>query len=238
MPRNARCVFPDLNYHVTQRGTDRKAVFFSAGDYRTYLSLAAENVADCQVRIYAWCLMPNHVHWVLQAGQTNSLARFFRRVHGRYAQYLNARRQRIGHLWQNRFFSCPLGPCHLWRAVRYVEQNPVRANLVATPAEYAWSSAEAHRDGPGTERGALLDWEFWASAGGAKGWSEITAGPEDIKSVQHLQTCTYSGRPYGPEPFIKEMESIFGREWRPVGRPKNAQLRKPQLGTELNASFA
>jgi putative transposase len=60
-------------YHVTQRGVNRQDVFFSRGDRSTYLTLAADNAADCEVRILAWCLMSNHVHWVIQAGRKNSL---------------------------------------------------------------------------------------------------------------------------------------------------------------------
>jgi putative transposase len=136
MPRNARCVESELVYHVTQRGVNRQDVFFSHADRTTYLALAEANTADCQVRVFAWCLMSNHVHWVLEAGRANSLAVFFRRVNGRYAQYLNARRRRTGHLWQNRFFSCPVGPTHLWHTLRYVEGNPVRAGLMEVNEAY------------------------------------------------------------------------------------------------------
>ena len=137
MPRNARVVWPGLPYHVTQRGTNGQTVFYSVADRKTYLYLLRANLEDCNVRILAFCLMSNHVHWIIVPGTEDSLARLFRRVHGRYAQYLNARRQRNGHLWQNRFYSCPLGETHLWTALRYVELNPVRAGLVEAPTAIA-----------------------------------------------------------------------------------------------------
>ena len=101
--------------------------------------------------------MTNPVHLVVVPEREDSLAVLFRRVHGRYAQYLNARRQRSGHLWQNRFFSCPLSSRHLSTALRYVERNPLRAGLASQPGEYEWSSTRAHpmgqdpqwRAGPG-----------------------------------------------------------------------------------------
>ena len=96
MPRNARCVLEGLPYHVTQRGSNRQAVFSSAGDRRTYLSLVQENLADAGIRVLAYCLMTNHVHWVVIPERDDSLATMFRRVHGRYAQAWNARRQRSG----------------------------------------------------------------------------------------------------------------------------------------------
>lgn len=138
MPRNPRCVEPGLAYHVTQRGVNRQSVFFSHVDRLTYLALASSNAADCNVRIFAWCLMTNHVHLVLEAGRENSLAIFFRRVHCRYAKCLNARRSRTGHLWQNRYYSCALGPTHLWPVIGYVEANPVRAGLIEEGAAYPW----------------------------------------------------------------------------------------------------
>ena len=87
MPRNARCVEPGLAYHVTQRGSNRQRVFFSASDYRMYLSLLREQIAYAEVRVLAYCLMTNHVHLVVVPERADSLAVLFRRVHGRYAQY-------------------------------------------------------------------------------------------------------------------------------------------------------
>jgi len=121
MPSNARCVEPGLAYHVLR-----------------------QHCVDAEVRVLAYCLMSNHVHLVVVPGRADSLAVLFRRVHGRYAQYLNIRRQRSGHLWQSRFFSCALSESHLWVALRYVEQNPCRACIAGTPGEYRWSSYSAN----------------------------------------------------------------------------------------------
>jgi putative transposase len=221
MPRNSRCVEPGLYYHVTQRGVDGAPVFFSHADRLAYLCLAQANVEDCEIRAFAYCLMTNHVHWVVSAGRADSLAVFFRRVHGRYAQYLNARRDRTGHLWQNRFFSCPLGPTHLWRTLRYVELNPVRAGLVDKSADYKWSTAAVHLGGPDAEAGRLLDWNVWREAGGAQNWRSLLAsGEEDYREIREIRACTFSGKPYGSDQFVREMEQRFQRHWRPVGRPK------------------
>jgi putative transposase len=86
-------------------------------------------------------LMTNHVHLIAMPEREDSLSVLLRRVHGRYAQYYNARYGRSGHLWQNRYFACSLGPGHLWAALAYVEMNPVRAGLVERPDDYRWSSA-------------------------------------------------------------------------------------------------
>ena len=136
MPRNSRCVAAGCEYHVTQRGVNRQPVFYSIGDRLHYLRLMAENLADTQTRVLAFCLMTNHVHFVVVPERDDALAVLFRRVHGRYAQYLNVRRHRTGHLWQNRFFSCPVSEGWLWVALRYVEENPVRALMVGSPELY------------------------------------------------------------------------------------------------------
>jgi putative transposase len=100
-------------------------------------------LADAQVRLLAFCWMSNHIDAIVVPESGDSLAVLFRRVHGRYAQYLNVRRRRSGHLWQNRYSSCPLAETHLWTALRCVEQNPVRAGMVVRARDYEWSSAGA-----------------------------------------------------------------------------------------------
>ncbi|MBN9656625.1 MAG: transposase [Acidobacteria bacterium] len=164
MPRIARFVAPGVAHHITQRGTARQLVFRTRADRLVYLDLLREQAAFTNVRILAYCLMPNHIHLIAVPPETDSLAVLLPRVHGRFAQYFNARRRRCGHLWQNRFFSCPMGQSHLWTAVHYVEANPIRAGLVQQPVEYEWSSAEAHFSGH--DRRRLLDMDFFRCSGG------------------------------------------------------------------------
>jgi putative transposase len=219
MPRNARCVKVGLPYHVTQRGTNRQRVFFSASDRRTYLDLMMSNLEDAEVRVFSWCLMTNHVHFVVVPEREDSMEVLFRRVHGRYAQSLNARRGRSGHLWQNRYYSCALSETHMWRALAYVEQNPVRAGLVGRAEEYEWSSARAHVTGEaGRFKG--LDWSVWREAGGLEGWRELIERKGDTREEMLLRRCTYAGRPYGEEEFVKGLEEEFRRSWRRWGFEK------------------
>jgi putative transposase len=164
--------------------------------------------------------MTNHIHLVVVPAREDSLAVLFRRVHGRYAQSTNARRGRSGHLWQNRFFSCPLSAGHLGRVLAYVERNPVRAGLVARPEEYRWSSAAAHLSGRDTT--GLLDWSVWREQGGAEGWSELLTSPEELMALRLLRRCTFAGRPFGEERFVHEVEEKLGRCWRRWGFEKRA----------------
>jgi putative transposase len=214
MSRNARCILPGLPYHVTQRGTNRERVFFSTAHRKTYLDLLARNCPDAGVRVLAYCLMSNHVHLIVVPERGDSLAVLFRRVHGAYAQAVNAGRGRTGHLWQNRFYSCPLSDAHLWVALRYVEANPVRAGLAARAEEYRWSSAPVHLGEQRPERGSVLDLEFWEASGGVAMWRQLHASAEGDGQVNLLRRCTYAGRPFGDEEFVKQMETHFQRRWR------------------------
>jgi putative transposase len=216
MPRNARCIIPELAYHVTQRGTNRQRVFFSAADRTTYLRLLQQNLAPTETRVVAWCLMTNHVHLVVVPGREDSLEVLLRRLHGRYAQMVNARRLRSGHLWQNRFFSCPLSASHLLRVLAYVERNPVRAGLVAEAEQYQWSSAAIHL-GLAHDRLHLADVETWRQLGGAEAWRSLLATPDELTSLRLLRRCTYAGRPFGDDTFVKSLEDRFHRNWRRWG---------------------
>lgn len=215
MPRRNRCVLPDVPCHITQRGVDRRAVFSGDEDRVTYLRLVRENLADASVRVLGYCLMTNHVHLIAVPGREDSLSILFRRVHGRYAQYYNAHAGRSGHLWQNRFFACMLGQSHLWAALSYVERNPVRAGMVERAADYPWSSAAAHivyEDSSG-----ILDLDWWRREG-PRNWKTMLEGADE-QQESSLRSCTYAGKPFGEESFVKEMAERFGRYWN-RGRPR------------------
>jgi putative transposase len=214
MSRNARCILPGLAYHVTQRGTNRQKVFFSTAHRKIYLGLVERNCQDAGVRVLAYCLMSNHVHLVVVPARADSLAVLFRRVHGGYAQAVNAGLGRSGHLWQNRFYSCPLSEDHLWIALRYVEANPVRSGLAVRPEQYRWSSAAVHMGERPPERSSALDIAFWQRSGGVQTWRELHASPDSEHRLNLLRRCTYAGRPFGDENFLCRLEDHFQRNWR------------------------
>jgi putative transposase len=216
MPRNQRCILPGQAYHITQRGTNRQRIFFTSSGWAAYLRLLGQNLDDAGVRLLAWCLMPNHVHLIAVPERADSLSVLLRRVHGRYAQMVNAQRVRSGHLWQNRFYSCALSASHLWRALAYVELNPVRAGITERAEDYRWSSAAPHL-GLTRDRYLLLDMDFWRGQGGASAWRELLATPEELLEMRLLRRCTYSGRPFGEEEFVASFEERFQRVWRRWG---------------------
>lgn len=213
MARNPRCLLTSIPYHVTQRGNNRQDVFYSQQDREVYLDLVERERSEARVRLLAYALMTNHVHWLVEPERGDSLAVFFRRVHGRYAHYITARRGRSGHLWQGRFHACIVEPRRLEVALRYVERNPVRAGLAAEPGAYEWSSARAHLTGH-FGREVFLDQAFWSESGGAEFWCRMLEPAGGIAEDYELRRCTYAGHPFGDEAFLVEMEHKFGRAWK------------------------
>ena len=224
MPRIARVVAPGYPHHVTQRGNRRQRTFFCDGDYKAYQALVAEWCMPLGVEIWAYCLMPNHVHLIVVPDSEDALRRGIGEAHRRYTRRINFRKRWRGHLWQGRFASYVLDEEHLLAAARYVEMNPVRAKLVRSPGRYRWSSAGTHlkgRDDTLVKVRPLLelvgDWRSFLS--------EST--PREV--VRKLQGHERTGRPLGNDSFVARLERRLGRVLRPrrPGR-KPTRTRPPR----------
>jgi len=157
MPRISRAIAIGYPHHITQRGNYRQTVFAEEGDYVRYVELLAGFAPRYGLEIWAYCLMPNHVHFIGVPCRQESLARTFNTVHMLYAQYFNRKQNTTGHLWQGRFFSCVLDERHLYAAVRYVEMNPVRAGIAQAPQDYPWCSAKSHMNMANAGAGAGVE---------------------------------------------------------------------------------
>lgn len=147
MPRIARIIAPGIPHHVTQRGNRRMETFFQDEDYQAYLALMSEWCLKCNVAIWAYCLMPNHIHLIAVPEAEEGLRLAIGEAHRRYSAMINRRQKWTGHLWQGRFSSFPMDESYLLAAVKYIEMNPVRAQLAPDPYAWPWSSAKAHAAG-------------------------------------------------------------------------------------------
>ena len=227
MPRVARSVFAGVPHHVTQRGNRRENVFFSDEDRRTYLAWLREYCQKHDVQILAYCLMPNHVHLVLIPEREDGLESVLKPLHMRYAQKINRKRGWKGHLWQGRYFSSALDETYLWAALRYVECNPVRANLVRKAENYRWSSAAAHCK---LRADALLTRDLsWVKQLEAPGdWSAWLVEGDRPEELERLRRNVEKGLPCGADKFIRKLEGATGRllRYRPRGRPRNVEPRR------------
>lgn len=144
MPRQARIVIPGLPHHVMQRGNRRQPTFFRPADYASYLTIARDQFGAAGVEVWAYCLMPNHVHLIATPRDETGLATAVGRTHLKYTRYINARETWTGCLWQGRFQSLPMDDVYFRRCVRYVGLNPVRAGLVDKALDWPWSSVQTH----------------------------------------------------------------------------------------------
>lgn len=133
-----------LPHHVIQRGLDGRRTFLSDEDYVVYLGILSECIRRHGLDIWAYCLMPDHVHLIAIPKDTKSLPNCMRGVHGRYTRYINRRTDTSGQFWQGRFASHLLDEEYLVTCARYIEINPVKRNYVNTPGDWRWSSAGAH----------------------------------------------------------------------------------------------
>lgn len=225
MARQPRIVLPGVAHHVTQRGNDRQDVFFCERDRAVYLQYLRESAQLEGLSLSAYCLMTNHVHLVVTPEREESLARGLARTHLMYTQYLFRSAGRSGHLWQNRFFSCPLDEAHEHNASAYVELNPVRAGLTQAPWEYPWSSAAAHC-GLGGDASGMLDLGKWFDAYSTQDWRETLAAiGESAEMLDRIRLHTRSGAPLGNDGFLDHIEKLVERtvRLRKPGRPEGSK---------------
>ena len=148
MPRRPRIVLPNTPLHLIQRGNNREACFYADSDYLIYLDWLKEFATKCECDIHAYVLMTNHVHLLITPHSVNSAGQMMKRLGQRYVQYINRTYRRSGTLWEGRFRSClTQEEDYVLGCYRYIELNPVRANMVEHPAEYRWSSYRANAQG-------------------------------------------------------------------------------------------
>ncbi|MDE2406739.1 MAG: transposase [Xanthomonadaceae bacterium] len=145
MPRQPRIEVPGIPMHVTQRGVNRCAIFLDDSDRHHYMHLLRDACADHGVLLHAYVLMNNHVHLLVCAEQAGVVSRAMRAIGQRYVQAFNQRHERSGPLWQGRYKSSLVdSEAYALRVIRYIELNPVRAAMVATPEAHRWSSVHLH----------------------------------------------------------------------------------------------
>ena len=224
-PRIPRLEIPGVPLHVTQRGVNRCAIFHDDHDRRCYRKLLWQACNRHGVSTHAFVLMGNHVHLLLAASVAGAISKAMRYVGQAYAQQFNLRHGRTGGLWQGRFKSCLVGDDrYLLTVMRYIELNPVRAGMVANPADYRWSSVHMHL-GESRDPWLVPHPLFLALGADARSrgnvwrqWLREGIAADDIAAIRrHLA----QERALGDERFQREAEEHLGRPvaWRPPGRP-------------------
>jgi putative transposase len=148
MPRRARLSIPGIPWHIIQRGNNRTACFYAEEDYRRYLGTLREQAEKHGCQVHAYVLMTNHVHLLITPEREESAGLLMKHLGQRYVQYVNRTYKRSGTLWEGRFRSClAREEEYILACYRYIELNPVRANMVSHPRAYRWSSYRSNAEG-------------------------------------------------------------------------------------------
>ena len=217
MPRRARLVVPGFPHHITQRGVRKQRTFFSSTDYKMYLGLLRKIILKSDLSLLTYCLMPNHIHAIAIPRTPDCLAKVFGKVSGQYAQKINKRESWQGHLWQARFYSVVMDERHTFAAIKYVEQNPVRAGLCAKAEQWPWSSAYSQIP----PEHDLIDGKALSDICPSR--QSLGDNDESPELDDKLRSHTRSGRPFGDDDFVNMLERVTGQA---ISRAKSGRPRK------------
>jgi putative transposase len=234
MPRRPRTYLPGIPSHVVQRGNNREPCFFADSDYQFYLECLKDALERYRVALHAYVLMTNHVHLLMTPTSPPGISRVMQSVGRRYVQYVNLTYRRSGTLWEGRHkASLVQADTYLLKCYRYIELNPVAADMVHHPADYRWSSYRAHAHG---EANALIrDHELYESLGTFSAerqhaYRELFRYSLDTRDIHAIRSGIRFGTPLGNERFKAQIEVALGRKLtQPTrGRPRKAAIRSVQ----------
>lgn len=217
MPRTARASVGGYCYHIINRGNARAEVFHRDGDYHAFIELLRQASDRIPMRILAYCLMPNHFHLALWPHHDGDLSRWMQWLLTAHVRRYHTYHESNGHVWQGRFKAFPIEQdAHLLTVLRYVEQNPVRANLVPCAEDWRWSSARAWREpvrGPRVVAGPVVR---------PQPWLDWVNEPMEETDVQRIRQSVHRGAPFGSGAWVALTAALFGlgASLRPIGRPQ------------------
>ena len=217
MPRTARASVGDYCYHVMNRGNARAEVFHADGDYQVFLDLLRHASQRVPMRILAYCLMPNHFHVALWPYRDGDLSRWMQWLLTAHVRRYHTYHESSGHVWQGRFKAFPIEQDdHLLTVLRYIELNPVRAQLVTCAEDWRWSSARAWKEsvrGPRLEAGPVAR---------PQSWLDWVNGPMQEAEVQQIRHSVKRNAPFGSAAWSAVTAELLGLDasLRPIGQPQ------------------
>ncbi len=217
MPRISRGISDGLIYHVLNRGNAKQRIFHKDQDYAIFIKLLKEGMALFSVNIFAYCLMPNHFHFVLSPCRANSLSRLMQWLLTSHVRRYHKHYGTSGHVWQGRYKSFLIKEDeHLLTVVRYVEGNPVRAGLVSSANDWPYSS---HRERIGNKINRIV---VYSPVDLPSDWANYVDTPLTDRELDKLNQSVNRQTPFGNSEWQKKMSQIYGLEHtlRPRGRPR------------------
>lgn len=217
MPRIARGLADGAVYHALNRGNGRQEVFHGSQDYEAFSDLMKEAKGRYSLKIYAYCLMPNHFHMVLRPTYGEELSRWMQWLMTSHVRRYHRQYKTSGHVWQGRFKSFIIQEdSHLLTALRYVEGNPLRAGMVSSAKDWLWSS---HRERIGRSPRLLID-EVPLEL--PHDWGRYVDEPLGERELERLRQSVNRQSPYGGSRWQLRVSRELGLEstLRPRGRPR------------------
>ena len=233
MARLQRISPAGIPVHVIQRGNNRQACFVSDEDHRAYVGWLKEYSKKYEVDIHAWVMMTNHVHLLCTPRQEGALSRMMQSQGRRYVRYFNFEYRRSGTLWEGRYRSCLIQEeRYLLEVYRYIELNPVRAEMVTNPGEYRWSSYQIN--GLGKVSSLCTPHLEYLSLGmepleRQKNYRALFTHHVDDVLLEEIRTNTNKGMVVGNDRFKEEIEALTGRRVRAKKRGRPSGWRKTKI---------
>ena len=215
MPRTAREIAGGICYHVINRGNAKACVYHSDRDYESFVVLMERACNRTPMRVLAYCLMPNHFHFVLWPHGDADLSRWMHWLLTTHVRHHHVRYETTGRVWQDRFKAFPIQQDeHLLTVLRYVERNPLRAGLVMRAEDWSWSSLKQ----TGTA-------SHFVNAGPLRrptDWLSYVNRPQTATEVDAMRLCVRRSAPFGQDTWVRRTATRLGLEssLRPRGRPK------------------
>ncbi len=218
MPRFSRPIPGGLCVHVVTRGNARATVFHSDADYANLMRLMRDAQERVSLELFAWCLMPNHIHFVMRPSADGDLAKWMHWLLTTYVQRHRVRHKTTGRIWQGRYKAFPVqADTHLLTVLRYVERNPVRAGLALHAVDWGWSSAR-ERASSGASHALLASSPVPLPAR----WLDWVDTPLTSPELAGIRRCVKRDRPLGDASWTWEVAGrldLLGT-LRPRGRPR------------------
>jgi len=228
MPRKPRYFLPNIPVHVVIRGNARRVVFAEDADRKAYLGWLKEAAEKYKVDIHAYVLMDNHVHLLLSTKEPSHISKVMQHIGRKYVPYFNHKYEKSGTLWEGRFKGSMIeSEQYLLCCYRYIELNPVRANMVKRPEEWKWSSYASN--GYGVENQLIKPHPLYLAIHKDKEtranyYREAFRQVLDASVIDDLRSAVQTGTPLGNTKFKEEVEQLLGVKtgYAKRGRPKKS----------------
>jgi len=231
MARLLRIAPVGVPVHVIQRGNNRQVCFVADEDYAAYIDWLRKYSRKFGVDVHAWVMMTNHVHLLCSPQREQAISKMMQALGRHYVRYFNFEYRRTGTLWEGRYKSCLVqADSYLLKVYRYIELNPVRAEMVQSPGEYQWSSY--HINGLGNVSDLCTPHPEYLALGAEKeerlsNYRGLFAHHIDRGFLDQVRSNINKNLALGTDRFKEEIELLTGRRLRPKKRGRPKEWRKP-----------